>query len=393
MEMEVVSQEPLVPAPISVGSRSRIILDHLAVVAQEVVSSTLSLQALLHHLGRLKLPAPGLGVGEEFLEARSRQQQVYLALQIQVPQHPAEVCSTRLLALVLVLPPVVSAPREEGGLAVTHNHPNLIKEASHLVAQEHLTPLERLLAVPIPPVGAVSLEADKVLLASEASSSNSSSSSKEPQILSGILAPISPKGRLPIRPDLDLAAVNQHQNPGGFSGLRLLALEGPAQGYLATFQPTMHSSLKREAFLEPTVTIRSEEVRFLGQSRRRQEDPFLASILQTRLPPAGVGFSTLRGLVPIIIALRISTIRGVVCLMATSSSSSSLSYSAPAVQRWEVGCSILTATHNNRQRAAQFSGTWVPTLNPAFSQLPIMQLISSQIQHNNRMHYSHRNLR
>lgn len=392
MGTEVVSQEPLAPAPISAGSGRRIILDHLAVVAQEVVSSTLSLQAPLHHLRLLKPPPLVLGVGEEFLEAQSQQRQVYLALQIQVPHHPAEAFLIRLRALVLVLPAVVLAPREEGGLAVTHNHPNLIKEASHLVAQEHLVPLEPPLAVQIPPAGAASLEADKVLPASEASSSNNSSSSKETQILSGLLPSIRAKARVAIRLDLDLGAVNQHKNRGGFLGSRLLALEGPAEGYLATFQPTMRSSLNQEAFLEPTITIRSEGVRFLGQSRRRQEDPFLASILQTRLRPAGVGFSTLRGLVPIIIALRISRIRGVVYLMAISSSSS-LSYSAPAVQRWEGGCSILPATHNNRQLAAQFSGAWDPTLNPAFSQLPIMQLISSQLQHNNRMHCSHRNPR
>lgn len=154
----------------------------------------------------------------------------------------------------------------------------------------------------------------------------------------------------------------------------------------------MHNSLKREAFLEPTTTMRWGGVRFLDQSRRRQEDPYLVSILQTRLPRAGVGFSTLPGLVPIIIALRISRIRGAVFSTATTSSSSP-NYSAPAVQRWEVGCSILTPTHNNRRLAAHFSEIWVPILNPAFSQVPVMRRTSSQVQRSSRMHYSLRNLK
>lgn len=256
MEMQVVSQEPLARARISAGSGNRAALDHLAVAAQEVVSSTLSLLAPLHHLDLLKPPALVLGVGEEFSEAPSRQEQAYLALQTQVVHSPAEACLTRLLALDLALPVVDLAQREEGGLAVTHNQPNLIKKASHLVAQEHPTRLELPLAVQILPAVAVSLEADKVLLASEANSSNSSSS-KDPQILSDHLASIRTQARLATLLHLErLAEVNRHKNRGGFLGLRLLAPEGPAEGYLVTFRPIMHSSLKREVFLALTTTIR-----------------------------------------------------------------------------------------------------------------------------------------
>lgn len=130
----------------------------------------------------------------------------------------------------------------------------------------------------------------------------------------------------------------------------------------------------------------------MGRSHRRQEGPSLVPILQTRLVPAGVDFSTLRDLVPIIPAPRISRIRGVVCLMPTTSRSS-LNYSAASAQRWEVGCSTLLATPNNRRLAAPFLGTWVPTLNPAFSQVPIMQPAFSRIHYNSRMHYSLHNLK
>lgn len=228
MEMEVVSQEPLALALISAGSGNRLTLEHLAVAAQEVVFSILSQLALLHHLGLLKPPALVLGVGEEFSAARNRQQQAYLAPQIQVLHRPAEVCLTRLLALGSVLPRVVLARREEGGLVVTHNQPNLIKVASHLVAQERRTPSELPLAVATPPAVAAFSELDKVLLASEANSSSSNShSSKDPQILSEHLALIRLKARLVTHQDLDLAEVNQHKNREEFSG-RLLALEGPA---------------------------------------------------------------------------------------------------------------------------------------------------------------------
>ena len=253
METGVVSQEPLALALISVGSGRRTTLEHSAVAAQEGVSSTLNLLALLHRLGLLKPPALGSGVGEEFLEERSRQQTAYSALPAQVPHRLAEACSIQLPALDLVLPVVVLARREEGGLAVTHNQPNLIKEASHFVAQEHRTLLVRPLAVPMLPPVAASLEVDKVLLASEANSSNSSS--KDPQILSEDLAAIRPKARVATLQDLDLAEVSRHKNQEDFSE-RLLDQEGPARGYLATFRPIIHNSLKPEAFLDPTTTIR-----------------------------------------------------------------------------------------------------------------------------------------
>lgn len=360
--------------------------------APEVVSSILSLLAPLHRLGLLKPPALVSGVGEEFSEARSRQQPAYSALPAQVPHRLAEACLIRLLALDLVLAVVVLARREEGGLAVMHNQPNLTKEASYLVAQEHRTLLGLPLAVRTPPPVAASLEADKVLLASEANSRSSrSSSSKDLQILLEDLALIRTKARVVTRQDLDLAEVSRHQSREDFSE-RLLAQEGPARGYLATFRPIMHNSLKREAFSEPTTIIRWEGIRFLGQSRRRQEDLFLVSILQTRRPPAGAGFSILPDLEPTIIALRISRTRGVVCSMPTTSSSSP-NYLAPAIRPWQVGYSILTATHNNWRLAAHYSGIWVPILKLAFSQAPTMRLISTQMRHNRRAHCTLRNLR
>lgn len=389
MGMEVVSQEPLALAPVSAGldnSLTRGRLAHLVAVQGEV-SSTLSLLATLPHSGLLKPPALVLGVGEESSEPRSRHQRACLALQTRVPRSPPEVCSIRPLALDLVLPTAVLA-QQEGGLAVTHNKPNLIKEASHSLAQEHLMRLELPLAVQTPPVVAVSLESDKVLLASEEASS--SNNSKELQILSGHLAT---KGSQALLLDSErLPGVNPHKNQEGFSGLRLLALEGLVEAYLPTFKAIMHSSLKREVYLEITIIIHWEAVRFLRKSRRPLGDPFLVSILQIRLLPAGVHSLTRPGLVPITIMPKINKIRAVGFLMAPTSCSS-LNYSVPAVQLWGVGYSIPIVIPNNKRLVAQVLGTLLLTLSPAFSQLAIMRPALSKTKHNSRTHYSLRNLK
>lgn len=215
MGMEVVRQEPSALALISAGLGNRITPDHLAhlVAAQEAVSLKPSLLAPLHHLALLKPPALLSGRVGGFLDPRSRHQRVYSALQIQiqVPHSPAELSLIRLLKLDLVLSPVLLVAQREGVvLAVTHNKPNLIKEASHSVAQEYLTDLELLRVVQIP---AVSLEADKAILALEGVNSNNNNNSKEQQILSDHLDRIGHKARLV--PTLHLAPsaeINQHKN-------------------------------------------------------------------------------------------------------------------------------------------------------------------------------------